>query len=361
LATDILKGREDAAMLSTNHPRKGGLVSFNEALCALLAAGLPAAPAQSAPVEPALISPEMIPVTLQSSPAVSTSISDGRLPLTGSVVISGAGLGLPGRNTHVFSDDNVNSLLHGDNRIEPFEESVRQVMLQKRVTRLVKSDAGAVMQVIDDPELTVKLAGQTGAFDPAEEFGIPADRLEATDIATQLAIAAGIEALRDAGIPLVMAYKKTSTGSLLPDRWRLPPALADETGVIFASAFPGLDRMANEAESYSQYLSLTKQLEQLLSLRSLVPTDQASLTSELDWRITSLESQLTELNYNFDRRFVFRVLAMGHSQFAEHIGARGPNTHVNAACASTTHAVSVAEDWIRAGRARRVVIVSGDD
>ncbi len=361
LATDILKGREDAAMLSTNHPRKGGLVSFNEALCALLAAGLPAAVVEVQPQAPCLISPEMIPVMVQSSPTASPIISDGRLPLTGSVVISGAGLGLPGRDGHVFDDENVPSLLRGDNRIEPFDESVRRAMLQKRVTRLLKSDAGAVMQVIDDPELTVKLAGQTGAFDPAEEFGIPADRLEATDIATQLAIAAGIEALRDAGIPLVMAYKKTSTGSLLPDRWRLPAALADETGVIFASAFPGLDRMANEAESYSQYLSLSKQLEQLQSLRALVPADQINLSTELDGRILSLQDQLAELNYSFDRRFIFRVLAMGHSQFAEHIGARGPNTHVNAACASTTHAVAVAEDWIRAGRARRVVIVSGDD
>ena len=52
---------------------------------------------------------------------------------------------------------------------------------------------------------------------------------------------------------------------------------------------------------------------------------------------------------------------MGHSQFAEYIGAKGPVTHVNAACATTTHAVSVAEDWIRAGRCRRVVIIAGDD
>ena len=52
---------------------------------------------------------------------------------------------------------------------------------------------------------------------------------------------------------------------------------------------------------------------------------------------------------------------MGHSQFAEYIGARGPNTHVNAACASTTHAVAIAEDWIRLGRARRVIIIAGDD
>ncbi len=52
---------------------------------------------------------------------------------------------------------------------------------------------------------------------------------------------------------------------------------------------------------------------------------------------------------------------MGHSQFAEIIGARGPNTQINAACASTTQALSLAEDWIRAGRCRRVVVVSADD
>ncbi len=52
---------------------------------------------------------------------------------------------------------------------------------------------------------------------------------------------------------------------------------------------------------------------------------------------------------------------MGHSQFAELIGARGPNTQINAACASTTQAVGVAEDWIRAGRCRRVIVISADD
>ncbi len=52
---------------------------------------------------------------------------------------------------------------------------------------------------------------------------------------------------------------------------------------------------------------------------------------------------------------------MGHSQFAEFIGARGPNTQINSACASTTQAVALAQDWINAGRCRRVIIVSADD
>ena len=65
--------------------------------------------------------------------------------------------------------------------------------------------------------------------------------------------------------------------------------------------------------------------------------------------------------YDFDRRFLFRVLAMGHSQFAEYIGARGPNTQVNAACASTAQAIALAEDWIRSGRCRRVIVIGADD
>src|SRR5271157_1791790 len=74
-----------------------------------------------------------------------------------------------------------------------------------------------------------------------------------------------------------------------------------------------------------------------------------------------MEGKKAELNYNLDRRFIFRILSMGHSQFAEYIGARGPNTQVNAACATTTQAVGIAEDWIRAGRCRRVIVIAGDD
>jgi len=52
---------------------------------------------------------------------------------------------------------------------------------------------------------------------------------------------------------------------------------------------------------------------------------------------------------------------MGHSQFAEAIGARGPNIQINSACASTTQAFAVASDWIRTGRCARVVVISADD
>src|SRR5581483_6782271 len=96
----------------------------------------------------------------------------------------------------------------------------------------------------------IKLAGRGGTFDLEKEFGIPSERIAALDRVTQLAIASGVDALRDAGIPLVMRYKKTSLGTQLPDRWMLPDALRDDTGVIFASAFPGYDSFADEMSRY---------------------------------------------------------------------------------------------------------------
>jgi malonyl CoA-acyl carrier protein transacylase len=359
LAVDVLKGKTDVYVLSTNHPRKGGPLSFHEALCRLYAAGVTGA-TQPAPI-PQAKSVSVIETRRTETAARQEAITDGRLPLTGSVVVSGAGLGLPGRSHRVFDDDNILSLLKGDMRIEPLPEQTRHSMLEKRPVRLVKSEAGAVLQEIDDLELTLKLAGQRGEFDPVHEFGLPQDRFEAIDISTQLAIAAGIEALRDAGIPLVMAYKRTSTGSFLPDRWKLPEALADETGVIFGSAFPGLDRMADEASRFYENQALQKQLDELRNMAALVPAKQTDLKTAFEKRIAELETEINRLDYHLDRRYIFRVLSMGHSQFAEYIGARGPNTHVNAACATTTHAISIAEDWIRSGRAHRVIIIAGDD
>ncbi len=86
-----------------------------------------------------------------------------------------------------------------------------------------------------------------------------------------------------------------------------------------------------------------------------------AVQAEINRRAAGLREAIAAEPYEFDRRFLFRIMAMGHSQFAEFIGARGPNTQVNAACASTTQAVALAEDWIRSGRCRRVIVIGGDN
>jgi 3-oxoacyl-(acyl-carrier-protein) synthase len=373
---DVFGDAPDVLSLLTNHPKNGELPAFNQALCGLFAAGYFVEPVEEAvpPLEDTkliehneMTEADMANVTEMLAQALQQAASQSRpgafdrdeVP-RGSVVISGTGLGLPGAEKYVMDPENALRILRGEQFIDLIPERFRKRMLAKRVTQLVKSDDGNNrFEPITAPDRVIKLAGRPGKFDLEEEYGVPGKLIKALDITTQLAIAAGLDALREAGIPLVMTYRPTTTGKHLPDRWMLPEALRDETGVIFASAFPGGDSFAEE---FSRYFTFQNRLDQLNMLEDLrrYTGDTATLT-EIDRSIHELREDLAREPYEFDRRFIFRVLAMGHSQFAEYIGARGPNTHVNAACASTTQGIALAEDWIRSGRCRRVIVLGADD
>ncbi len=239
--------------------------------------------------------------------------------------------------------------------------NIRREMVDRHITRLVKREFGdPTFETIDDESEVIKLAGRAAPLDVVTEFGVDAARDAALDDTTRLAIASGIDALRDAGIPLVMRYRTTTLGTQLPDRWGLPDALRDDTGVIFASAFPGYDQFAEDLQKYYVDRGRREQLLALEAVRARMSGAEPAV-AEVERRITDLRRLLETDPFTFDRRFIFRALSMGHSQLAELIGARGPNTQVNAACASTTQALAIAEDWISVGRCRRVVIVSADD
>ncbi|MBE2267274.1 MAG: SDR family NAD(P)-dependent oxidoreductase [Anaerolinea sp.] len=381
-AEDVFSGKDGVIALMTNHPKNGELPSFNQAICGLYAAGYYTAPVER--VAPATVSapqPTQV-VTMTQQPTNSPNPSldalgqllaqalqqtgnqprryDRNDPPTGSVIISGTGLGLPGADKPIMAEDNALRILRGEQFVDLIPERFRKAMLDKRITRLVKGEDGSGhFETINSPDEVIRLAGRGGSFDLEEEYGVPRDLIDALDITTQLAMAAGLDALREAGIPLVQTYRKTSTGKYLPDRWVLPASLRDETGVIFASAFPGGDRFVQEFTRYFDYRNRMEQLELLEQLRAR--TDDPKTLREIMRHIDAINDELTRDPYEFDRRFIFRILAMGHSQFAQYIGARGANTHVNAACASTTQAIALAEDWIRSGRARRVIVIAADD
>jgi len=366
---DVLGGRGDVISLFTNHPKLGDTMAFNQALCGLYAAGLGNGQPEMSDVmaEPSQFAAST--VVNHSHPA-SPEPRDGSRELGSrntkkpSIVITGAALGLPGTG-HIFDDANIGRILKGEQFIDSIPVRFRRAMLDKHITRLVKNDNGGAFESIDKLEDVIKLAGRGGAFDIEEEFGVSGERSSAFDRATSLAIAAGIDALRDAGIPLVMHYKTTSKGTQLPERWLLPESMRDNTGVIFASAFPGYDSFADELSRYHADHARREQmtvLESLLARATEVNVNGHSvLAQEIHRRIEELRVAIEKEPYLFDRRFLFKALSMGHSQFAELIGARGPNTQINAACASTAQAVAIAEDWIHAGRCRRVIVVSADD
>jgi acyl transferase domain-containing protein len=348
---DVLGGKGDVSALFTNHPKLDDRVALSQAIAGLYAAGVaPRREARSVELGGARMETATAPAPRAEAP----------LAAHPAPVITGAALGLPG-TPQVFDDENVARILRGEQLIDVVPSRFRKAMLDKHVTRLVKGEDGsAAFETLRHPDEVIRLAARAGRFDLEAEYGVSADRIPALDVVTRLAIAAGLDALRDAGIPLVMRYRTTSKGTQLPDRFCLPAALADDTGVIFASAFPGYDSLAEDMDRYHKDRSRRERLALLESLADRAGAGSA-LADELTREAEDLRAEIEASPYVFDRRFLFRILAMGHSQFAELIGARGPNTQVNSACASTTQAVALADDWIRAGRCRRVVVVGADD
>ncbi|MFA5944016.1 MAG: beta-ketoacyl synthase N-terminal-like domain-containing protein, partial [Candidatus Thermoplasmatota archaeon] len=284
--------------------------------------------------------------------------------------VSGISVGLPGTHKPLFADDNFDRILRGENMIDPLPAAERQKMVDKNIVRLSKGgDGSAQFQVVSDIAQVIQLAGRRGGFDIAA-YGVGKELADSLDKTFQYAIAAGLEALRDAGIPLVRTYLQTSQGGHLPKEWKLPEPLRDETGIVFASAFPGYDNLLRDVSRYLADKYAGRGRDELNALYNeligLVQDDAArdKLQTVFDVEFARLEGSAAEspqARFEFNRKFLFNVLSMGHSQLAQLIGARGPNTQVNAACASTTQGIAIAEDWIRTGRCKRVLVVGADD
>jgi malonyl CoA-acyl carrier protein transacylase len=409
---DILKAKPDAVAIGSNHPKKGGITHANELFAFLGAWGFaprlpdlndPAvytrefrdAPTASAPasggmeekvaqverllqeVKAAMATDRKAPVQSVGSVVDAASVEAAvrsRLAAFGfnldDIGISGISVGLPGVSKPLFADDNWDRVLRGENLIDQLPEAERHKIVDKNIVRLSKGgDGSAQFQVISDIAQVIQLAGRRGGFDVAD-YGVDKELADSLDRTFQYAIAAGLEALRDAGIPLVRTYLQTSQGGYLPKEWKLPEPMRDETGIVFASAFPGYDNLLRDVSRYlsDKYSGRSRaELQALYNELIGLVTDgeaRARLQEAFDHEFARLgDAGVADpaKRYEFNRKFLFNVLSMGHSQLAQFIGARGPNTQVNAACASTTQAIAVAEDWIRTGRCKRVLVVGADD
>ena len=73
---------------------------------------------------------------------------------TGSVIVSGTGLGLPGANKPVMDPDNALRILRGEQFVDLIPERFRKEMAGKRITRVVKGEDGSgsfeVIESTDD-------------------------------------------------------------------------------------------------------------------------------------------------------------------------------------------------------------------
>lgn len=277
-------------------------------------------------------------------------------------VITGTAAGLPGR-PHVFNADNLERLINGEQCISSVTDEVKRAMVEKNVVQIKKHADKSITRVpVNSEESVVKLAAQLGRFNLTESYGVPPGLAQTMDVAAQVAVAAGMEALKNAGL--------VTGRSNDPAEWMLPENYRDTTGVVYASSFPAMDAAVGEVMRFlqSQTVGSASCMRLISALRErMVKTSSDGKLSDEDESAFARLVAHSETNgkedevYEFDRKFLFRVLVLGNAQLAQLSGCRGPNTQTNAACAGTTQAIAMAQDMLISGRAERVVVVAGDN
>jgi malonyl CoA-acyl carrier protein transacylase len=277
----------------------------------------------------------------------------------GPVVISGTAVGLPGKSNKVFEDDNFDKLLKGMNLIDPIEENIRKKIVDRNIVRVHKDSQGNAKFVeINSTEEVIQLAGQLGYFDK-KDYGIEFDH----DPTVSLAIAAGIEALKDAGIPLVTQHETTTIGGTMEKGYALPPEMQEGTGVIFTTQWGSLETLLNDYGKFAGdkfYQTVHAEFENLFHFIMTNEKEDRIKRDVTDWYVKVKNLVGERDHYSFNRSILYNILIMGNAHFAQMIKAKGPNMQSNAACASTTQAIGIADDWIRTGRCDRVIIISGE-
>lgn len=293
-------------------------------------------------------------------------------------VITGTSAGLPHGDEvgDVFDSSNLRRLVEGKTLcIRPISGTLKMAMLDKNVVQLKKYPGGKTERLpITSDKDVIKVAAQLGALDLTASYGVPEGLAETMDIAAQVAVAAGLEALKSASL--------VSGKSSDPSEWKLPEKYRDHTGVVYASSFPAMDAAVGEVMRFLQSKTVGAQSAERLVFtlrnrmlraapdRELGDDDEAAFARLLS-RVREVEgggdddasvsSTASTGPYEFDRKFLFRVLVLGNAQLAQLAGCRGPNTQTNAACAGTTQAIGMAQDMLISGRAERVVVVAGDN
>ncbi|KNY26217.1 type I polyketide synthase [Pseudobacteroides cellulosolvens] len=284
-----------------------------------------------------------------------------------SLVYSGVSMGLPGTFKKAFTDDNFQYIVDGKNMIELLTDEEAESILDLNITRLIKSEKDSVLKKITTINEVIHLLGKMGKMDMINDYLIDEKVLNEMTQSVCAGVAAGYEALKDAGIPLVREFRKTASGSMLPGRLVLPEELQDGTGIIFASAHSQVESVISEVSKYTAAKFGSSARKDILMFFEAVISKVSDYESKKilsDWfalHYSRLSNNPSEADvYEFNHNFLALLSSQANNRLAQFIGATGPNMYISAACSSTASAVTVAEDLIRAGHAKRMIIIGAD-
>ncbi|KAL3662690.1 hypothetical protein V7S43_012098 [Phytophthora oleae] len=236
--------------------------------------------------------------------------------LAGALYVAGTSAGLPGQVKVFEGEKSIEKLLQGENCINELSDTEKDKMVTQNIVQVHKnkSTGESTRSPVSTREQCIQVCAAVNHVDLEKDYGIAATIANSMDEPTQLAVAAGLEAVRNAGL---------ADGE--DGNWHLPENMLDSTGVIYATSFPTMNAAVSETSRYYEE-----------------------------------NKKEGESAYELDRKILFRLLVLANAQVAQLTGARGPNTQINAACAGATQAVGMAQDWINSGKCERVIVVSSD-
>lgn len=364
LTKSILEGK-NVTVLAADNKNGSSIESFNRMLCGLFAAGLNI---DLIPQMKRTVNVTQVINSTQNNTPSSSLQTETPLIEKIKIVYSGVAVGLPGSFKKSFKDDNFQQIFDGHNLIERLTDNERERLAELRISKLVKSEKGANYVILDSINQVIQLAGKIGKIDMLNDYHISEKEIANMSSAIAHAVAAGYEALRDAHIPLIHEYSQTSSGSVLPDKWALPQEMQSETGIIFANGFPMVDPIITEVSRHISYKFGNKLKEEIFNFYdTLIPkiTDKNSRKILTDWfalncnRLSVCPTQ--DDVYVFNHHLMNQISSQANNRLAQYINARGINFQISAACSSTTTAVTLAEELIKSGRVKRMIIIGADD
>ena len=148
------------------------------------------------------------------------------------IVVTGVSLGLPNAlypDRSVFSPDNFSAIFRGDNFISSLSTEHKARILAQNVCQVYKKDGQRLKYRLQHDKEVIQVAALIRGFDLAKEYPyIPSHVVEVLDSTYALAIAAGLEALKDAGINVLT--EKVVGGETVSVIAGLPEHMQEDTG-----------------------------------------------------------------------------------------------------------------------------------
>lgn len=363
LVKKILEGK-DVKVISVNIKNKDAVEVYNQALAELFALGVGVrmVPSQS---NLGIFAPGIAELKVETQ----TVSTDNCVPAhRENLVYSGVSMGVPGSFKKVFADDNFDLLCEGRNSIEMLNEHDLQNMLDLNITRLIKKEEASTFKRLSSINDVIRLAGKLGELDMLEDYLVDDRTLQQMTTNICAGVAAGYEALKDAGIPLVREWVTTSSGAKIPGRLALPKEMQDDTGIIFASCFTKIEPFVREVSKFiaskfggQSKVDLISFYETLITKIS-EPDAKRVLTDWFAQQYSRLDDNMgADGVYEFNNDFMTQFSSLANNRLAQFIGASGPNFQLSAACSSTAYAITVAESLIRTCQARRMIVIGAEN